>query len=133
MEFLFVACRCYIYQQRYLQAISLALVRLHWRFKKHQRSCAVHSWQKSRRRRNKNRFLLEIVDLLVFTHFLTTPPSPLAQSISYRRSFLILWLKQTRETEQQELSRSFQLPHPVWPSGVGAPRRSHSADYLRRL
>lgn len=100
--------------------------------------------QKSRRRRNKNkiRFPSEI-DLLVFFPFpyqapagcaARSLPCPSLGAVNLISEALFdPQLKQTRGKRTARSCRSFQLSHPVWPSGVGAPGRSHPADYLCRL
>lgn len=98
-------------------------------FQKHQRSCAVHRWQKSRRRRNKILFLLEI-DLLAFTHF-PISSSPGAVNLLSEELF-DSWLKQTRGTEQQDLVKAFSSLTPCGRPVLARPR-DHTADYLCRL
>lgn len=117
-------------------------------FQNHQRSRGVHRWEKSRRRRNriKSGFFWRQTSWYL--------PISLSGSGRLRQLFSLLpsssptlhpravnlisealfdsQLKQTRGTEQRDLVKAFGS-HPVWPSGVGAPGRSHSADYLCRL
>lgn len=129
MEFLFVTFCNYIYQQQYLQAISLPLVRLPGVSKTSKKLCCAQTAEiQKKEKKNPVSFGDRPPGIYPFPY----------QPFPWRSKSLIggaVWF--VVETGPRNWTarscQSFQLPHPVWPSGVSAPKRSHFADYLCRL